>query len=245
MLLLLTCQLTVEVIGYCGRASAVNKTGQLGPYIIQATFILIPPAFFAATIYMILARIIRSVGGDHLSVIKPQIVTRVFVTGDILSFGVQGSSSGLWVHPDLHTVATVLVLIGLAIQLISFMLFGLCAIVFHMRIRRKPTLRSYQVDPTWIQTLYMLYTVSVLIVIRSVFRIVEYAFGSNGYPISHEWTLYCFDSIPMILVTIIFFLRYPSNLAPTLGDDDAIQLESQATGDSGRQSGQRVKENVV
>jgi hypothetical protein len=196
-------------------------TGALAPYIIQATFILIPPAFFAATIYMILARIIRMVEGDHLSVIKPQIVTKVFVTGDILSFLIQGSASGLWVHPSLRTTATVLVVFGLAVQLISFTLFAVCAIIFHRRLRRNPTARSYQVGPKWVQTLYMLYIVSVLIVIRSVFRIVEYVFGNDGYPISHEWTLYVFDSIPMILVTITFLFRYPGNLAPNPGDDPA------------------------
>ena len=232
MLLLLTYQLTVEIIGYCGRAAAVNMTGQLGPYIIQSTFILIPPAFFAATIYMCLGRIIHMVEGDHLSVIRPQIVTKIFVTGDVMSFGVQGSVAGLYVHPNLHTVTTAVVIVGLAIQLISFMIFGLCAVVFHVRIRRRPTACSSRGDLRWIRTLYMLYAVSVLILIRSVFRIIEYAFGNEGYPITHEWTLYCFDSIPMVLVAITFFIFYPSNLAPKLADDAAIQLESRGTGDS-------------
>jgi hypothetical protein len=210
-------------------------TDQLGPYIIQATFILIPPAFFAATIYMSLARIIRMVGGEHLSIIKPSIVTKVFVTGDVLSFTVQGNAAGLLVHNNLRTIATALILLGLAIQFISFMFFALCAIIFHLRIRRKPTERSANVDPKWIQTLYMLYAVSVLIVIRSIFRIVEYAFGDNGYPITHEWTLYVFDSVLMISVTILFYFGYPSNLAPKQ-DENAIRLESRATDDSVRQS---------
>lgn len=131
-------------------------TSQLGPYIVESIFILIPPAFFAATIYMCLSRIIRLVERDHLSVIKPRIVTKAFVLGDYLSFMVQGNTSGLFSHPNLHIVATALVLLGLAIQLISFVLFGVCAIIFHKRIRRNPTPRSYQVDPKWIHTLYAL-----------------------------------------------------------------------------------------
>jgi hypothetical protein len=61
---------------------------------------------------------------------------------------------------------------------------------------------------------------------------------------THEWTLFSFDSIPMILVTMIFFFCYPSNLVPKLGDDAALRLESRATCDSGRQFGQNVSENV-
>jgi len=180
---------------------------------------------------MCLGRIIRLVGGDHLSIIKPQILTKVFVTGDYLSILIQGNAAGL-TKPNLHTISTALVLFGLAIQLISFILFGLCAIIFHLRIRRNPTPRSSQVEPKWVQTLYMLYAISVLILIRSVFRIFEYAFGNDGYPLKHEWTLYCFDSVLMFFVTTIFLFRYPSNLIPKLSDSDAIQLESQATGET-------------
>lgn len=94
-------------------------TGSLGPFIVQAVFILIPPAFFAATIYMILARIIHMVEGDHLSVINPRIVTRVFVFCDWASFMIQGNAAGLLIHDNLRVVATVLILIGLAIQSVS------------------------------------------------------------------------------------------------------------------------------
>jgi RTA1 like protein len=216
----------VEVIGYIGRVFAVNQTDALGPFVIQATFILLPPAFFAASIYMILARIIRAVDGDHLSFINPRILTRIFVFGDLASIGVQGTTAGFSEHENLKTIATVLVLIGLAIQLISFALFGACAIIFHKRIRRNPTARSHRVGSKWLRGLYMLYAVSVLIIIRSVFRVVEYAFGTDGYPMAHEWTLFVFDSAPMTLVTVIFFSLYPSNLEQKLDGNGSIQLES-------------------
>jgi hypothetical protein len=40
------------------------------PYCIQAVFILLGPALFAASVYMILSRIIRSVRGKHHSVLR-------------------------------------------------------------------------------------------------------------------------------------------------------------------------------
>jgi hypothetical protein len=49
---------------------------------------------------------------------------------------------------------------------------------------------------------------------------------------SHEWTLYVFDSVPMFLVTVIFFTRYPRNMIHKPDDNErAIRLESQATCD--------------
>lgn len=186
------------------------------PYIIQATFILLPSALFAATIYMCLERIILLVGGDHLSIVKPRWLTRVFVGVDVLSFLIQGGSSGLMVmastSPTMGQIGNWMVIAGLAIQLISFALFGLTAILFHMRVRKSLTVRLYQVDQSWIQTMYMLYGASALIIVRSVFRIIEYVLGMDGYPLTHEWTLYVFDAIPMLAVSTVFYYRYPSNL---------------------------------
>jgi hypothetical protein len=70
----------------------------------------------------------------------------------------------------------------------------------------------------------MLYIVSALIMVRSIFRVIEYILGQSGYPLKHEWTLYIFDSVPMLFVTIIFFLRYPSQLERKEGDLEGMQM---------------------
>lgn len=58
----------------------------------------------------------------------------------------------------------------------------------------------------------MLYAVSALIMIRSIFRVAEYIMGNDGYLLTHEWPLYLFDSLLMFAVTVIFYLRHPSAL---------------------------------
>ena len=220
---------TVEFIGYCARASAANHTNKLMPYIIQSTFILLPPTLFAATIYICLGRIIILVGGEHLSIVRPRWLTRVFIGGDVFSFCIQGGAAGLLVmantNPSMGQLGKWLIILGLATQLISFALFGLTAVLFYTRLRRTPTTQSYKVDPAWIQTMYMLYGVSGFIILRSIFRIVEYVMGDDGYPLTHEWTLYIFDTLPMLAVAGLFYLRYPSNI--TLRKAENIELESQ------------------
>lgn len=52
--------------------------------------------------------------------------------------------------------------------------------------------QAFDDDLPWKQHLYTLYTVSLLIMARSIFRVVEYAMGQDGYPLTHEWTLYVF-----------------------------------------------------
>ncbi|KAJ6036827.1 hypothetical protein N7540_001106 [Penicillium herquei] len=194
----------------------------MGPYILANIFILLGPALFAASIYMTLGRIIRHVGGERLSFIRISRLTKTFVWGDVLSFVIQGNSSTFSIL-GYTTWAKVAVVAGLAIQLISFSLFWLTAVIFERRINRSPTLESLLPTNSWRKLLQMLYVVSALIMVRSIFRIVEYVLGNNGYPLSHEWTLYIFDSIPMVMVMVIFLVRYPNDLKP--GSDLGIHSE--------------------
>jgi hypothetical protein len=207
---------TVEFIGYCARAAAGQRTDLLIPYILQYNMILLPPALFAATIYMCLGRIILLTEASHLSVVSPRWLTGTFVSGDVLSFAILGSSSGLTIlstdHSSLATTAKWAVISGLGVQLVAFTLFGITALIFHARISKKPTSASITIGQGWTETLQMLYGVSTLVIIRSIFRLVEYAGGEDGYLLGHEWPLYVFDTLTMLAVAVTFFYYYPSNV---------------------------------
>ncbi|CAI4233480.1 AMM_1a_G0000080.mRNA.1.CDS.1 [Saccharomyces cerevisiae] len=45
---------------------------------------------------------------------------------------------------------------------------------------------------------------SVLIMVRSIVRIVEFIQGFDGYIITHEYFIYVFDAVPMFLVVLAF-----------------------------------------
>lgn len=66
----------------------------LGPYVMQNVLVLIAPAFMAASIYMILGRIILLTDGDSHSLIRRRWITKIFVTGDVASLLMQ--SSGIY-----------------------------------------------------------------------------------------------------------------------------------------------------
>ena len=169
--------------------------------------------------------------GEPLSVVRPSIVTKVFVGGDVLSNLIQGGSAGLTVmgstKPAMTKVGQDMIVAGLASQLISFAIFILTAFIFHQRIRKSPTVRSYEVDQGWIRSMYMLYGLSSPVIVRSIFRIVEYTMGQDGYALSHEWTLYFFDAILMFSAAVIFYFPYPSNLVPKF--DGTMHPEGQTT----------------
>jgi RTA1 like protein len=160
---------------------------------------------------MTLGRIIRALHGEKFSLVRMNWTTGAFVIGDILSFCVQGSSAGLSVAGN-ATGAKAIVLLGLFIQIISFGLFSAAAVVFYRRIRRNPTTQCFDAGFPWEKRLHMLFGVSALIMVRSIYRVVEYGMSPSDHLLQHEWALYVFDSVPMLAVMILFYVWYPSQI---------------------------------
>ncbi|KAL1898894.1 hypothetical protein Sste5346_003305 [Sporothrix stenoceras] len=210
----------LEIIGYAARAVCYYNTDKLGAYIVQNLCLLLPPALFSASIYMVLKRTILAVRGSHYSIIPVKWLTRLFVIGDVFTFWVQGGGGGLMASNSLANTGEKIVVGGLVLQVILFGLFCATAITFHYRFKTHSVgaVSSSGAAIPWERILYMLYGSSVLIMVRSIFRVVEFAMGQNGYPLSHEWTLYVFDTVPMFIVMVIFFVWYPGSLDPSASD---------------------------
>jgi len=116
---------------------------------------------------------------------------------------------------------------GLGIQVVFFGFFIIVAGIFHYRIARFPTTRSQSLSIPWERYLYILYAASLLIMVRSVFRIAEYVMGQDGILLKHEIYLYIFDATLMFLMMVLFNIWHPSKIIHKAKPDDIRYLESQ------------------
>jgi len=208
-----------EMIGFIARtvnAYEPYRQWSLVPFIVQSVFPLVAPALFAASIYMELGRIVELVQGDGHLFIKRRFLTGIFVTGDVISFFMQGGGGGLMGSNSLSTVrlGEKVIVGGLFVQITFFGIFVLAAAIFHRRMRMRPTSRSLEVP--WQKHMFALYTVSVLILGRSVFRVVEFLQGNNGYTMHTEAFLYVFDATLMLLVMFCMNWFHPSEIRSLL-----------------------------
>ena len=58
---------------------------------MQALLILLAPPLLAASIYMVLGRLIRMLQAEKYSLVRIKWLTKVFVLGDVLSFLAQSA----------------------------------------------------------------------------------------------------------------------------------------------------------
>ncbi len=106
-----------------------------------------------------------------------------------------------------------IIISGLLLQCIIFSFFVLIGILFHRKASTSPTerMKTSNFIP-WKKHLLALYISSTLILVRSIFRVIEYAQGHTGYLLQHEWFLYVFDACLMFGVLVVFNIVHPSEV---------------------------------
>jgi hypothetical protein len=145
----------------------------------------------------------------------------------------------------LHT-GEKLIIAGLFTQLFFFAVFIGVAGTFHYRfvtdrpLRRRAASNHQLItseSPSvaarnlaglpWQRHLYNLYVTSGLIMVRSIFRVVEYLQGNAGYLLSHEVFLYVFDAVLMLAVMGLFNWVHPSEITEACDkrQGDSVDLE--------------------
>ncbi|CAI7639521.1 unnamed protein product [Penicillium bialowiezense] len=210
-----------ELVGYIGRAMSSQQSPNwaLGPYVMQSTLLLIAPAFFAASIYMELGRIIMMVKGEQFAIIRVSWMTKIFVAGDVLSFLMQASGAGIMVSGSNASSSTGqnVIIGGLIVQIVFFGFFVISAVIFSRRLAGNSGAAAVASEYPWQKHMWALHSASALILIRSVVRVVEYAQGESGYLMEHEVFIYVFDGLLMFAVMAIFLAIHPSQVNYLLG----------------------------
>ncbi|KAL3491128.1 RTA1 like protein [Aspergillus germanicus] len=220
----------LECLGYVARMINAKQTPDysVGPYALQSLLLLLAPALLAASIYMILGRIIRFVDGEDRSPIRLGKLTKVFVTGDVLSFLIQSGGGAILSQAKSASKVHLgerIIIVGLFVQVLFFSVFIIVSILFHRNIHNNPTsksisslssssalLKNVAGIPGWLLCLFILYATSSLVMVRSIYRVVEYIQGTDGFLQSHEVFLYIFDAVLMLLVCAGLSLRHPGVL---------------------------------
>ncbi|KAI3548722.1 hypothetical protein CSPX01_02745 [Colletotrichum filicis] len=220
-----------ESIGYGSRAMNASETPNYSqvPFIIQTLLPLLAPALYAASIYMLLGRIIDSLEAGHLSIIPVGWMTKIFVFGDVFSFAFQciGGAilSGASDKDGLDRGQNI-ILVGLGIQILFFAAFIVTISVFHYRIINHPTTTSMNGRRPWRQFIMVLYATSFLILVRSIFRVAEFAEGRDGVLQTTEVYLYCLDTSLMFLCAAAFNVWFPGRIVSpiTFKDEERFPL---------------------
>ncbi|KAF9984379.1 hypothetical protein BGZ75_004068 [Mortierella antarctica] len=234
-----------SAVGFFSRLALDPLDVSLGLYILQSLLVVVSPSAFLAFNYMLYGRLITAIdpkfgNGDgkaagsrmeksRFSFIPPRVVGRTFVWSDIITFFIQMAAGGLQAAggDDNQTMAELgdkLFLVGVSAQGLSYLLFtALLTVALQRLIADRKQNSSGLAGTGWWgldrNTTFIanaLYFSSIFIILRSVYRVVEFTQGYSGYLISHEVYLFVLDAGPLVLAIGIWAFMWPTVLLDTI-----------------------------
>ncbi|KAF3907676.1 hypothetical protein AA313_de0206926 [Arthrobotrys entomopaga] len=222
----------MQTMGYLARLFSARDVSNRGLYIAQFVLVVLAPLFTAAGDYIILGRLLERVlpGGKRAKALglPARYITWIFVTSDLVSFVMQGMGAAIISantdgrNPAAQERGTHIIMAGLAIQIAFFSFFIAAVIRFDTKTRQSHP------DVKWRRLVHCLYVSCTLILIRSIYRTVEFAEGWNGYLMGHEVYFYVLEALPMLPCLVIFNIFHPSKYLPEPKPvNEEVVLESQ------------------
>jgi hypothetical protein len=237
----------MEFIGFAARTYSTLNVLHRPTYIIQYCLILLAPVVIAGAIYVAFGRLVLKVvppEGRTLGLLWVPVrwLTPIFVFFDIAALLIQVTGALMLVNtpdtdPDYRKKITTgrdIATAGVTLQIVAFGIFCIVCIRFHITslkykkqqisgsssdkfgVSSDTTGKTYK--PRWWWLLYTIEGACLLVLVRSIFREVEFqelASGSFDGPIhTQEFWLYVFDVAPMWIVTVLFLNVTPGAYAP-------------------------------
>ncbi|WWC86353.1 uncharacterized protein L201_001226 [Kwoniella dendrophila CBS 6074] len=199
-----------HAIGLWLRLGIRAQPHGLGFMIVDEVLVVLSPCAYLAGLYVLLGKITQHLdGGKYLRPIKPEKVAKIFVWSDVATFMIQGNASGLLPSKSAIVVkiGRYLLLVGLILQFISFLFFCYLVIIFFYRVRTEaPQLYAMR---RWKRLYAALIFTCLTLLIRTVYRIAEFAQNHPGYLYTHEIFFFVFDCLPMWLTITTYVIFWP------------------------------------
>ncbi|OBS19600.1 hypothetical protein FPOA_11325 [Fusarium poae] len=219
----------IEVAAYNLRIYSIQNQSEITPFVMTLTYTVLAPVLIAAGNYLLISRLIFAVlPQSHHRILKipGRHLTPVFVGCDVIAFLIQGSGSGVassdnW-QGEMERIGVKILISGLSFQLVAFSLFICVFRRFHILAGR---MAIDSAPKGWQKVVLSVYISSILIMIRCIFRVVEFAGGRNSYAFNHEWLFWVFESLPMVGAIGIFCIYHPYRY---LGESDGRRKGVQA-----------------
>ncbi|KAJ7833873.1 RTA-like protein [Mycena olivaceomarginata] len=195
-------------------------------FVAMNEVILLAPCLFYIVTYVLFSRLVSTFDREvaqrclpvHPSRITPIFVgtTLLFVVGEAVGVALTAVSGS-----TVQNIGNKVALLSIGFQFFFVELFMLVLFIFRRRMRREfPELWHYTDAPrftfwgrtpiAWKPVFYILAVTSTVLLVRSVYRIIEFSLGQDGYLVQHEVFLYACDALPVWLAMSVYCFVWPT-----------------------------------
>ncbi|KAF4445649.1 Protein RTM1 [Fusarium austroafricanum] len=207
-----------ECICFIARALGARDQQQAAYVTVSTLLFLLAPIWINAFIYMIVARLVHFVIPQRrVAGISAQWLAKIFVTFDVMCFIIQAVGGGMLAsdNADTSKLGQHIYMAGIGIQLGCVVVFLVIHSLFYREFVLNASIGKPETRSRWINSLcWVVYIVLVLIVVRVIFRLVEFGGGanSNNVVLRHEEFQLYLDALPMLIALVMLNVVHPGQV---------------------------------
>jgi hypothetical protein len=199
--------LVLEVLGYTFRCfSADQDPYSIIWFVLQYFFIVTAPVFLSAGIYAVLSVLINRVGRSY-STIPPKWVLGLFISSDVVTTIIQILGAALIGHAEAKSLnpntGKNILLAGLCFQVFSFLIFLILTTLFFKKAGKVVWQKGRRAF------LVAFVIATLLVYLRTCFRLAETAQGVKKYLFTHEAYFAGLEFAPISVAVILFMGWHP------------------------------------
>ncbi|KAF7563969.1 hypothetical protein G7046_g142 [Stylonectria norvegica] len=219
----------LEILGYTARVRMHFGNDEFLMYIVTLT---IGPAFFSASIYLCLARII-AVYGETLSYFRPRTYTITFMVSDFIALILQASGGAMLSgdNPTNMKAGLAIIKTGLAAHLAAIAIFAALSAQFGYHTYRNQEewnsrFGDLQSSRKFRRFLICLGAATLCILIRTIFRVAELSQGFDSKLANDEVSFMILEGAMIVIASICLALGHPGVAFQGLRPSPAMDPQS-------------------
>lgn len=201
----------LEAIGYGTRVQSIYHV-TLAPFVVSVLFVLLAPILLALINYTTVGRLIEPTG-KRIACINPRTIKWAFFASDFTGLVIQAIGGSVLASATTsaeYTLGSNITLVGLAVQvgfftIFTYMMFE-AAFGKDFQLYHRSDLK---------ETFNILFVTTVLIYVRNIFRLIEYASPHTGYIPTNEWLYFVFESTPIFTACVIYCVWHFGRVLPS------------------------------
>ncbi|KAI5776336.1 RTA1 like protein-domain-containing protein [Geopyxis carbonaria] len=216
----------MEMIGFIARAPSANNPTSRPLYITQFCLIILAPAVLAAGLYMTFGRIISATSAPppvRQLWVPARFVTPIFVAFDVVSFTIQLIGAAMLSSADATDFAKIdrggdIIKIGLAVQLVGFGFFTVVGLRWAVLMKGESGGEEVKAAAGGRRRLaWAVNGGCLLVLVRSVYRMAEFAGGRESYLKTTEVWFWVLDAMMLFFVFVLFNVFHPATYIDNIG----------------------------
>lgn len=210
-------------IGFFFRRLAVSHQDSKNILIVENVLISCMPALFLAFNYIVYGRLLLHTLGRRHTLIRPTIISTVFVLSDIFTFLIQATGGALLLSKSNGNLGVNIFKIGIILQACSYFVFIFLIAYTHWHVKREGIATGRE---GWWIVIWTLYFSSAAIVIRSGFRLAQQIEGKTSVLSTNEAYFYVLDVLALYFAIGVYIPWWPAKymFKDTIVDPDRYKL---------------------